>query len=465
MKSSDKEKIHFYKKHGANLITITRIIGVFFIFMFTPFQSSLQQVLTIAIFTIIALTDVLDGWFARRIGRVTELGKILDPVADKILILIFLPLLEMGAITSFPVFIILAREFAVMVVRMNAVREGQDIAARFSGKLKTAYTLPLVGFLLARPDVPSKGLHGWASLVEQLVLYVRGFPEWLWTLLIWLAVGLTIFSFIDYFGTYIWSYLVRREGSDEALKKKIRAIVPNTFTVLNFLCGLIATVIAWFGYYNWAVLLIILGVFFDALDGPLARKLDVQSPFGARLDSQADLISFGLAPSVMVGRTIYDIFESGIGVAGGIFFGCLYLFAVRFRLDRFDNGGHSDYFMGLPSPVGAALVLLAGVSVPLGKPANFIAVVIFTVIMMISKISYLHLGVVKRKKFYALLALLTSIFSSLTIIKLADPSLMERIYVIEVLFGVIILYVFSPLVELLTGSTHIADESANSKPE
>lgn len=444
---SSSDASSFYLDHGANLITITRIIGVFFIFMLTPFKTTLEQVLVIALYIMVAFTDLLDGWFARRFGRVTELGKILDPVADKILILIFLPLLEMGAITSFPVFIILAREFAVMVVRINAVKEGQDIAARLSGKIKTAYTFPLVGFLLARPVVPSSGLYSWARIPESAVLWVRTFPVWLWNLLIWTAVVLTVISFVDYFGSYIWHFLVRREGSEEKLKKKIKAIVPNTFTVLNFCCGMLAAFVAWSGYYNWAALLVILGVFFDAFDGPLARKLDVQSPFGARLDSQADLISFGLAPAVLIGRTCHDNFDVTGSTVSGIILAIAYILAVRYRLARFDKSGHTDYFAGLPSPVGAVLVLLAGVSVPLRHPGIFAMVILVSICLMISRIPYLHLGVVKRKKLYALLAVLTAIFSSLTIIKLAAPRLMERMYVVEILFGVIVLYVLSPLLE------------------
>ncbi|MEC8678755.1 MAG: CDP-alcohol phosphatidyltransferase family protein [Candidatus Margulisiibacteriota bacterium] len=138
----------------ANIITGLRILGVGVIFWMTPYLTNFTQILVILFYTVICLTDFLDGWIARRLKIETEIGKILDPLADKILVLLFLPLLEMQVITSFPVFIIFAREFAMMGLRVYSVQTGGDsIPAQFTGKLKTALTFPVCGILFGRVAV------------------------------------------------------------------------------------------------------------------------------------------------------------------------------------------------------------------------------------------------------------------------------------------------------------------------
>ena len=106
-------------KNLANIITLMRILGVGIIFWVTPYKTNYGLILAAMIYTLVCLTDFLDGWVARKLKIVSEWGKILDPLADKILVLVFLPLLEMQVITSFPVFIILAREFTVMGLRQQ----------------------------------------------------------------------------------------------------------------------------------------------------------------------------------------------------------------------------------------------------------------------------------------------------------------------------------------------------------
>ncbi|MEK7298256.1 MAG: CDP-alcohol phosphatidyltransferase family protein, partial [Candidatus Margulisiibacteriota bacterium] len=111
-------------KQLANLITLSRILGVSIIFWLTPYHTNLWQLWAVTFYIFVCATDYLDGWVARRLNIVTNLGKMLDPLADKILILVFLPLLEMGVISSFPVFLILMREFAILGVRIVSVQDG-----------------------------------------------------------------------------------------------------------------------------------------------------------------------------------------------------------------------------------------------------------------------------------------------------------------------------------------------------
>ena len=132
------------KRDLPNVLTCSRIIGVACLFWFIPFQNERVQLWTIFIYIVISFTDQLDGWLARKFNMVSDLGKILDPLADKILILLFLPLLSMNVITSFPVFIILAREFSMMGLRVIAAKQNLIIPASPAGKLKTVFTLVLI---------------------------------------------------------------------------------------------------------------------------------------------------------------------------------------------------------------------------------------------------------------------------------------------------------------------------------
>jgi len=84
----------------------------------------------------------------------------------------------------------------------------------------------------------------------------------------------------------------------------IRKHIPNTLTCCNLLSGAVAVVMAFEGRFTWAFLLIILGALFDFCDGASARLLRVSSPIGKELDSLADLITFGLAPSMMLVESI-----------------------------------------------------------------------------------------------------------------------------------------------------------------
>ncbi|MDD2716328.1 MAG: CDP-alcohol phosphatidyltransferase family protein [Candidatus Wallbacteria bacterium] len=440
------------KDHGANIITTLRIFGVSLIFWFTPFQSSLMQLFVIVIYILIATTDAWDGWFARKYGRVTETGKILDPIADKILILTLLPLLEMQVITSFPVFVILAREFAISALRIRAAQLGQQIEAKKLGKIKTAFTMPLLGILLGMVHAPdSQGIPFVLWPLYLLMKWVQSWPKIIILTYIWLVVIITLISFFDYFREYIIGYLKLQKFPKRDISW-YKAAIPNTFTVLNFSMGILASYLAFETHYGLAVLCIILGIFADAVDGPLARKLKISSKFGARLDSKADLISFGIAPTVLIFRYFSDpdafMTNLSVEITGtiGFFLALLYAFSVWYRLNRFDKQqGHTEFFAGLPSPVGAALVLVSAISPYLNTLKVFPWIVLFSSLLMVSRVPYAHLGVAKKRKFFLLLAVCTILASLLTFAKLLEVRILEEIYAFEMLFGVIMLYVISPL--------------------
>ena len=183
-----------------NKLTLLRVclIPVFLLFVYVS-AIPCHYLLALIVFAAASLTDMLDGKIARKHNLVTNFGKFLDPLADKVLVitalivLVDLPDFRMNAI---PLIIIVAREFMVSGLRLLAAEDGVVIPAGIWGKLKTAFTMvTLVGSLL------------YLSLAEDFTLCM---PDWIrtWMLngLIWISAGLTILSGMVYLKG-CWKYI------------------------------------------------------------------------------------------------------------------------------------------------------------------------------------------------------------------------------------------------------------------
>lgn len=136
------------------LLTLVRLFSPlvmpFLILYFWPDQSFISHLFLMSIFLLLGLTDVLDGYLARRFGEVTKLGQILDPIADKFLVISsFFALFAVGAIGFVWVLIILLREIFVMAVRYVACEHGTTITVSRLSKVKTWLQLVLIIFLLS----------------------------------------------------------------------------------------------------------------------------------------------------------------------------------------------------------------------------------------------------------------------------------------------------------------------------
>lgn len=130
-------------------------------------------------------------------------------------------------------------------------------------------------------------------------------------------------------------------------------ILPNIFTSLNLFFGFYAVIAAINGKFVAAAVAIIIGVLFDIMDGKIARATNTTSKFGLEYDSLADLISFGLAPGLM----IYLWSLRSLGRLGWLA-AFLFMACGALRLARFNSQVDvisSDYFMGLPIPAGAGM--------------------------------------------------------------------------------------------------------------
>ncbi|MGY1838024.1 MULTISPECIES: CDP-diacylglycerol--serine O-phosphatidyltransferase [unclassified Modestobacter] len=151
-------------------------------------------------------------------------------------------------------------------------------------------------------------------------------------------------------------------GSMRGGRRRARAWLPSLFTLANMACGFGAILVSFRGEYRLACLLIGLSVVFDIADGAVARLVGAVSPFGLQFDSLADLVSFGLAPSLVV----FALFSDGRDQWDPLgWLACFFWVAcAAIRLARFnttiDPTADKRYFTGLPSP-GAAAVVLASV--------------------------------------------------------------------------------------------------------
>lgn len=136
---------------------------------------------------------------------------------------------------------------------------------------------------------------------------------------------------------------------------KFAFFLPNSFTALNIACGFGAILFSIQHDFYKACMLIILGAIFDSVDGRVARMTGTQSSFGEQFDSLSDLISFGIAPSII----FYNKFLMNLGRIGMIV-AFLYLLCGALRLARFNaniDKVKSDYFQGLPIPGAAAAII------------------------------------------------------------------------------------------------------------
>ena len=180
----------------ANIVTCIRIcfIPVFMLFAtetlsvlgLTP---GFQAIGAFALYILLSLTDKVDGDLARKRGEVTDFGKFLDPIADKLLVFsALLLLLTWGMVDIWSVFIILVREFLVSALRMVASANGEVIAADKLGKAKTAVTMVAIcALLLSRAlHISTGGVNfmiattGQALMVAAVVLTVVSGAQYFW---------------------------------------------------------------------------------------------------------------------------------------------------------------------------------------------------------------------------------------------------------------------------------------------
>ncbi|AIF80662.1 CDP-diacylglycerol--serine O-phosphatidyltransferase [endosymbiont of Acanthamoeba sp. UWC8] len=158
-----------------------------------------------------------------------------------------------------------------------------------------------------------------------------------------------------------------RKRHKPSLQVPIQKLFPNMITILGLCLGISAVRYSIDSKWQIAAGLIIVAAFMDGLDGKIARLLNSTSPFGAQLDSLADIVSFGVAPSIVIYTwSLHEIPYKGVGWAVVLFYiTCSALRLARFNVQATDKLGAITaqyYFSGIPMPAAAALALTPMIS-------------------------------------------------------------------------------------------------------
>ena len=163
-----------------NKLTMFRVILIpfFVFFMLAPNMTGYNNYIAVAIFIVASLTDMLDGKIARKYNLVTNFGKFMDPLADKLLVCsAMICLIQTGQLAAWIVVIIIAREFIISGFRLIASDNGVVIAASYWGKFKTTFQM---------------------IMIILLILDLGGVFTTITTIVTWVALILTVVSLVDY---------------------------------------------------------------------------------------------------------------------------------------------------------------------------------------------------------------------------------------------------------------------------
>jgi len=240
-----------------------------------------------------------------------------------------------------------------------------------------------------------------------------------------------------------------KQAKNDSMRRKGIYLLPNLLTTVSLFAGFYSIVSAKAGRFEAAAIAIFIAMIFDGMDGRIARLTNTQSDFGAEYDSLSDMVSFGLAPALVM----YEWALSGIGKLGWLA-AFTFTAAAALRLARFNTQAGSvdkEYFQGLPSPAAAAL--LAG-SIWVGDdygwhqgaliPVAFV-ITVASALLMVSNIryhSFKDLDLKGRVPFVSLLVVVM-----IFVLVSSDPP--------SVLFAVSMLYALSgPTLTLLTLRQH-----------
>ena len=162
-----------------NKLTMLRVVMIpfFVVFMLVPIAGDADKWIALALFIAASLTDMLGGHIARKYHLVTNFGKFMDPLADKLLVCsALICLVDLGRIPSWIVIVIIAREFIISGFRLIASDNGVVIAASYWGKFKTTFQMVMICLMIAD--------------LEPLRLFTAA--------VMWIALALTVISLADY---------------------------------------------------------------------------------------------------------------------------------------------------------------------------------------------------------------------------------------------------------------------------
>ena len=177
-----------------NAITAVRVAMIPVFLWFTYYESRVDSFIAALTYAATGATDFLDGWVARRTGKITVIGKFLDPTADKLIVMAALVMLvHLGRVAAWMVIVVMAREFIVTGLRTIAMSEGIVIAAGMEGKQKAAFQVVAITFLLLHYTYPvDAGIYAFEFDANRVG-----------TILLFVSLFFSIWSMVDYFRGFV----------------------------------------------------------------------------------------------------------------------------------------------------------------------------------------------------------------------------------------------------------------------
>ncbi|MBF0202084.1 MAG: CDP-diacylglycerol--serine O-phosphatidyltransferase [Desulfamplus sp.] len=197
--------------------------------------------------------------------------------------------------------------------------------------------------------------------------------------------------------------------------KKSIYVLPNLFTSMNIFCGFYAVLASVEGLFVHAAVAIIIGSVFDLLDGKIARATNTSSQFGVEYDSLADLVTFGVAPALLMYLWALKPLGRLGWLAGFLFMACGALRLARFNTAAANGSSSGSYFQGLPIPAAAGMnvsmiLFFSRIGVDPDKFKILILIMLYLLsFLMVSSIKYYSFkktGLFKSMKFNKLVAII-----------------------------------------------------------
>jgi len=164
-------------------------------------------------------------------------------------------------------------------------------------------------------------------------------------------------------------------------KAKVKTQLANAITLVNLSFGILAIILVVKGLGHMSLVFIFLAALFDRFDGMVARHFDAESLFGKELDSLCDLVSFGVAPALLIFTAALDT-ELWVGIIVTI----IYILAGAVRLARYNSTEFDGAFCGLPITAAGVLMTLSFFLIPYMGPLFFIVLMIILSVLMVSNI-------------------------------------------------------------------------------
>src|SRR5437763_12625609 len=185
--------------------------------------------------------------------------------------------------------------------------------------------------------------------------------------------------------------------------RKLMFVLPNLFTVSSIFCGVYSIMLSageatGDNFYRAAVA-VFFGNFFDAFDGRVARLTKTQSDFGVELDSLADVITFGVAPAILVYKwALYGLGVTGI-IISGVYASCGAIRLARFNVLAHTEAGVQRFFVGLPIPLAAGMLVSLVIAVQQPRSPAAEGVALWGIAVLVLVLAFLMVSTIRYRTF------------------------------------------------------------------